>query len=162
MFNVLLTKILKNTGRSVVNDTLSLALRPLPWPSCWRGREGVRCYLSVSNTINIIPYTDVWHDWRGMGGAGGVEGLLGRFGIGGVNGVISIHLRVWSIYSSMLEIGLNVKDTKNYVQSLVTSHNSAILENLYRVPNFLLLTKDKKKHYPCVILNKKTETDFEL
>ena len=41
------------------------------------------CYLFVSNTINIITYTDVLHDWQGRGGAGGVEGLLGRMGVGG-------------------------------------------------------------------------------
>ena len=28
-------------------------------------REGVLCYLSVSNTTNIITYTDVWHDGQG-------------------------------------------------------------------------------------------------
>ena len=95
---------------------LSIALRPLPWRSCWRGREGVHCYLSVSNTINIITYTDVWHDWRDRGGAGGVEGLLGRMGVGGGDG--------W--FSSMLTIGHNVRDTKNYVKSLVISHNMQI------------------------------------
>ena len=45
--------------------------------------EGVLCYLSVSNTINIITHTDVRQDWRGRGGAGCVEGLLGRMGVGG-------------------------------------------------------------------------------
>ena len=91
--------------------------------SCWGGREGVLCYLSVSNIINIITYPDVWHAWRGRGGAGGVEGLLGRMGIGGGDG--------W--FSSMLTIGHTARDTKNYVKSLVTSHNAAILENVCRV-----------------------------
>ena len=40
----------------------------------------------MSNTINIITYTDVGHDWRDRGGAGGVEGLLGRMGVGGGDG----------------------------------------------------------------------------
>ena len=44
--------------------------------------------------------------------------------------MIQLHLRVWSIYSSKLEIAHNVKDRTNYVRSLVTSHNAAILENL--------------------------------
>ena len=52
------------------------------------------CYISVSNTINIITYTDVLHDRRGRDGAGGVERLLGRIGVGGVNGSIPMHLRV--------------------------------------------------------------------
>ena len=40
----------------------------------------------------------------------------------------------------MLKIGLDVIDTKNYVKSLVTSHNAAILEKLCDVPISLLLS----------------------
>ena len=54
----------------------------------------------------------------GRGGVGGVEGLLGRMGVGGGDGR----------FSSMLTIGLHVKDTTNYVKCLGISHNAAILE----------------------------------
>ena len=45
---------------------------------------------SVSDTINIITYTDVCHDWRGRGGDGvlrdcweewGLEGEMGRYSL---------------------------------------------------------------------------------
>ena len=37
----------------------------------------------------------------------------------------------------MLKIADNVKDTKNYAKSLVTSHNAAILEKVREMPNLL-------------------------
>ena len=48
---------------------------------------------SVSNTINIIIFSDVSHDWWGRGGGGDVEGLMGRMGVGGGDGVIQLHVR---------------------------------------------------------------------
>ena len=37
----------------------------------------------MNNTISIIAYTDVWHDWRSRG----VEGLYGENGVGVGEGV---------------------------------------------------------------------------
>ena len=136
MFNVLLTKNFEKTRDGLLLMIfLSLALRSLPWPSCWEGREAVLCYLSVSDTINIITFTDVWHDWRGRGGAGDVEGLLGRIGIGGGDG--------W--FSSMLTIGLHVRDTNIYMKCLGISHNAAILEKVREITN--LFSRPASNHY---------------
>ena len=75
------------------------------------------CYLSVSNTINIITYTDVWHDWRGRGGAEGVEGLLGRMGFEGRRVDTALEHEI----CITLTIGHNVKDrTKKCVMFLFT------------------------------------------
>ena len=60
---------------SVANVTGMIMLRRL--------REGVLCYLSVSNTMNIITYTDVSHDWQGRGRGWGCCGIVGENGVGG-------------------------------------------------------------------------------
>ena len=44
----------------------------------------------------------------------------------------------------MVEIGHNVKDTKNYVKSLVTSRNATILENLCEITISFLLTLNEE------------------
>ena len=56
---------------------------------------------------------------NGRGEAGGVEGLLGRMEVGGGKWVIQLHLRIGSIYSCMLKIAHNVKDTKIYAKFLI-------------------------------------------
>ena len=57
---------------------------------------------------------------------GAVVGLLGEWGLEDEMGC----------FSCMLEIGHNVKYRTNYVKSLLTSHNSAILENLCEITNY--------------------------
>ena len=77
MFHVLLTKNLKkHTGRSAVNDTsvacFAALLRTLRRRSC-----------GVSNTINIIIYTDFLHDWRVGVGMGVLWDCWGELGLEG-------------------------------------------------------------------------------
>ena len=52
----------------------------------------------------------------GVGMGWGVEGLLERMGVGGGDGR----------FSSVLTMEHNVRDTKNYVKSLETSHHMQI------------------------------------
>ena len=54
-------------------------------------KEGVLCYLYVSNTINIITYTDVGHDWRGWGGMGVLRDCWGEWGLEGEMGRYSLR-----------------------------------------------------------------------
>ena len=54
----------------------------------------------------------------------------------------------------MLKIGLHVIDTKNYVKSLVTSHNAAILERVRETPIYF--------SQPSAILEKVRDVPISL
>ena len=59
---------------------------------------------------------DCWGEW-------GLEGKMGRYQ----------HTLQFEIFIT-LTIAHNVKDKTNYVKSLVTTHNTAILEKVREIP----------------------------
>ena len=91
-----------------------------------------------------------------IGGVGvGLGGLWNCWGEWGWRGrwVIQLHLRVWSIYSSMVKIRLHVIDTKNYVKCLGIWHNAAILEKLCEMLiSLILVCTIYSPRFICVML----------